>query len=228
MTEAAAAGLRLESLRLAYPQPGLAEMVALDIPAFQAAAGARVGIAGPSGSGKTSLLHVISGVERPTSGRVLWGGVDLAAMAEDARDRWRREHVGMIFQEFHLFPGLSALANVLLPLRFDHFRLPPAMIERARSLLADVGVASPDRSADVMSRGERQRVAIARALLRDPGILLADEPTANLDPEVGGAVADLLVARAAASGATLIVISHDQALLDRMDVTRRLVAGRLR
>jgi putative ABC transport system ATP-binding protein len=201
-------------------------MLALDVPEFEVAPGARVGVAGPSGSGKTSLLHLISGIERPTAGRVMWGDVDLAAMPEDARDRWRRQRIGLIFQEFHLFPGLSALANVLLPLRFDHFRLPAALVARATALLEEVGVASPHRSADVMSRGERQRIAIARALLRGPGILLADEPTANLDSESGAAVADLLVAQAAATGATLIVISHDQALLDRMEVSHRLVAGR--
>jgi putative ABC transport system ATP-binding protein len=222
-----APALCLDGVRLAYPQPGLAPMIALDVPELAVRAGSRVGIAGPSGSGKTSLLHLISGIERPSAGRILWNDADLAAMSENARDRWRREHVGLVFQEFHLFPGLSALANVLLPLRFDHLRVPPEMAERAKALLAEVGVASPDRSADVMSRGERQRIAIARALLRAPRILLADEPTANLDAETGAAVAELLVERAAAAGATLIVISHDQALLERLDVTHRLVAGRL-
>lgn len=222
-----APSLRLEDVRLAYPQPGLAPMVALDVAALAVQAGDRVGIAGPSGSGKTSLLHLISGIERPSAGRIFWDEIDLTTMAENARDRWRRERVGLVFQEFHLFPGLSALANVLLPLRFDHLRLPAEMIARAKALLAEVGVTSPDRSADVMSRGERQRIAIARALLRSPQILLADEPTANLDAETGAAVADLLVDRATAAGATLIVISHDQTLLDRMDKVHRLVAGRL-
>jgi putative ABC transport system ATP-binding protein len=184
-----------------------------------------LGISGPSGSGKTTLLHVLAGLLTPSSGQVRWGEDDLVMLGEGARDRWRRGHVGLVFQDFHLIPELSARDNVLLPLWFGGWRAGADMIGRATALLTQVGLPDPQRRAAVLSRGEQQRVAIARALLGRPAILLADEPTASLDAETGAVVANLLTQAARETGATLIVVSHDPSLLARMDLVRRMEKG---
>jgi putative ABC transport system ATP-binding protein len=197
---------------------------ALSVDALQVAPGRLCGITGPSGSGKTTLLHVVAGLLRPATGQVLWGGNDLAVMTEGARDRWRRNCVGFVFQDFHLVPELSALENVLLSVWFGAWSA-QSQIDRATALLRHVGIPDPARRAGLLSRGEQQRVAIARALLHRPPLLLADEPTASLDPRTGDAVAELLVASARAAGATLLVVSHDTSLLARMDVVHRIEKG---
>ncbi|GGH16070.1 ABC transporter [Alsobacter metallidurans] len=216
--------LTVHDLRLVYGR-GRDATTVLDVPALSIAAGAQLSVSGPSGSGKTSLLHVLTGIERPTTGLICWGSVDLATLGEGARDAWRRRNVGLVFQDFHLAPQLSALENVLLPLRFDHWRLGAAQRDRAQDLLDAVGLAEPKRRAGVLSRGEQQRVAIARALIRDPRILAADEPTASLDAENRAVVADLLLAAARRSGATLLVVTHDAALLGRLGSVIRIANG---
>ena len=200
-------------------------MVAASVEHQIAAPRIHLGISGPSGSGKTTLLHVIAGLLRPNQGRVRWGDNDLATMGEGARDAWRRRHVGFVFQDFHLIPELDARANVRLPAGFGTGRAVAAA--QADAMLLSMGVPDPRRRAAKLSRGEQQRVAIARALIGAPSVILADEPTASLDGDTGGVVADLLIHSAERSGATLIVVSHDPALLARMQVHWRMAAGML-
>lgn len=199
----------------------------LDLPGLTLAPGARVALTGPSGAGKSSLLGLLSGVVRPDLGRVSWGGVDIAALPERARDGWRRGHVGFVFQDFHLVPELDILQNVLLPASFARLRLDRTIRDRAARLVAAMGLSDPRRRAGLLSRGEQQRTAIARALLNDPAIILADEPTASLDERNGRAVADLLVDTATRSGATLVVATHDAGLIGRLGTRWRMEAGRI-
>jgi putative ABC transport system ATP-binding protein len=222
-----APGLCIEALTLSMPAGAGARQTVLDLPAWSVEAGAVVGVTGPSGSGKSTLLHLAAGLLVPTAGRIVWGNTVLSSLAEGARDAWRRRMVGLVFQDFHLLPALSALDNVLLPHRFDHLRLPAGAEAAARDLLATVGLAYPDRRAGLLSRGEQQRVALARALARSPRILLADEPTASLDAGHGRAVTDMLLAFAAERGTTTIIVSHDPVLLARLPRVDELVAGRI-
>jgi len=215
--------LSVQDLSIAFPGVG----VVVAIPSLSVVAGSTVAIAGPSGTGKTSLLHALAGLERPASGSVRWGDASLWMMPDRARERWRRERLGLVFQDMHLLLGLSALDNVLLPALFDQPRATPAQRTRAATLLDTLGIAAGRRDVAVMSRGERQRVALARALLRAPSILLADEPTASLDPAAARQVADLLLRAATERGATLIITTHDPALTERMGMRMHLSAGQL-
>lgn len=215
--------LTLDDVRVSYP--GLDTPV-LDIAALAIAAGECVAVTGPSGSGKTTLVNVITGLARPDQGRVLWGLKDIALFPEARRDRWRAETVGLVMQDFHLFDGLTALDNVLLPARLRRAATRET-VRHAHALLERVGLKRPQQSTTTLSRGEMQRVAVARALLRRPKVLIADEPTASLDPGHGAEVAELLLALARESGATLIAVSHDERLIQRMDRRLRLIAGQL-
>jgi putative ABC transport system ATP-binding protein len=217
--------LALDIAGLDVSFPGL-PVPALAIERLQVAPGEHVAVTGPSGSGKSTLVNVVTGLDRAGRGTIRWAGVDIAALGEGARDRWRAENVGLIMQEFHLFDGLSAIENVLLPVRLRWKAVAPFR-ERAAALMTRVGLARPDQNVRTMSRGEMQRVAVARALLRRPGIIVADEPTASLDPQSGDSVAELLLELASESGATLLVISHDERLVDRMQRRIRLAAGRV-
>ena len=219
--------LDLAGLRIAYPGPGGAQRVVLDVPGLHLPAGSVVGVQGASGAGNTSLLHTLAGIERPAAGEVRWGGLDLAARSAGARDAWRRRQAGLVFQDFHLIDGLGALDNVLAPLWFDHARIPAALRDRGAALLSGMGITAPGLRIDAMSRGERQRVAIARALLRHPTVLLADEPTASLDADAAAGVVTLLLDAARDAGATLIVATHDPALLARLPLRWTVADGRL-
>jgi len=209
--------LKIEALAVSFP--GLATPV-LSIGSLDIEAGSRVALTGGSGSGKSTLLNIIAGLERVRTGEVIWGGQDIARLSEGRRDRWRAENVGLVMQDFHLFAGLSALDNVLLPARLSRVST-PELVKRAQELIETVGLRRPGQPVETMSRGEMQRVAIARALLRKPGIIIADEPTASLDLENGEAVGDLLLSVAAGAGSTLVVATHDQRMIERLD--RRLV-----
>ncbi len=169
--------------------------------------GETVSIVGPSGSGKTTLLMLMAGLERPTSGRIRVAGQDLAGKNEDELARFRRGRVGIVFQGFHLVPGMSALENVALPLELAG---EPDAYERAAQGLASVGLA--DRAGHYpaqLSGGEQQRVAIARAFCPHPQILLADEPTGNLDGDTGRQIVELLFSLQRSMGSTLVLITHD-------------------
>lgn len=220
--------LHVRDLRLAYGLPGGGTLPVLDIDRLRVHAGASVGIMGPSGSGKTSLLHALTGLERPQRGSVAWDGVDIAGLPERARDGWRSRSVGIVFQEFHLFPGMSAIANVLLPATFAHLRAPRPLRDRGRMLLARVGLEPrAERSVASFSRGELQRVAIARAFLFSPPVVVADEPTASLDRESGQMVVGLMLALCREAGSTLLAVSHDVDMLGRLDQVYALAGGRL-
>jgi len=219
--------LRLDGIVVDHARGRETPVRALDLPELAIPAGARVGIAGPSGAGKSTLLDLVAGLLTPARGTVSWGEDRLDRLSAAARLAWRRPTIGFVFQDFLLVDELSVLENVLMPARFAAVRASRAVRDRAAGLIADVGLADPGRRAAKLSRGERQRVAVARALLTDPPLLLADEPTASLDAANGREVARLLVAAAQASGATLIVASHDPALLDRLDHVHRLANGRL-
>lgn len=213
----------LEIANLEVGFAGLAEP-ALAIPRLSLAPGARLAVGGPSGSGKSTFVNVVTGLARPTAGRVAWNGAEVSAMAEGARDRWRGATVGLVMQDFHLFPGLSAFDNVMLPARLARAAT-AALAARAADLLRAVGLARPEQRVETLSRGEMQRVAVARALLRSPPLVVADEPTASLDAAAGAAVADLLFDLAA--GATVIVVSHDPRVRGRAGRRIALERGRI-
>jgi len=215
--------LDIQDIAVRYPDLPAA---VLAIPRLVIAAGEQVVITGASGSGKSTFVNLVTGLERPKTGRVAWNGTDLAGYSESARDRWRATNVGLVMQDFHLFPGLSALDNILLPARLSGAAT-AVRTARAQNLLAQVGLGRPGQRIETMSRGEMQRVAVARALLRSPGIIVADEPTASLDPESGAAVGRLLVDLAAAEGSTLIVVSHDPRLIALLDRRIDLAAGEI-
>jgi putative ABC transport system ATP-binding protein len=188
-------------------------------------AGETVALLGPSGSGKSSLLSVLSGLERAESGTLLVAGQDFSALDEDRLATARRGRIGVILQAFHLLPTMTALENVATPLELAGA---DGAMERARAELVAVGLGHRlGHYPAQLSGGEQQRVAIARALAPSPALLFADEPTGNLDHTTGTAVADLLFARAAAVGATLIMVTHDEALAHRCGRIVRLEDGRL-
>jgi putative ABC transport system ATP-binding protein len=223
---AAGPPLAIRDLVVAFAERGGSSRVVLEVPALNIRGGAQIALCGPSGSGKTTLLNLLAGLRRPQRGTVAWGTVDLSTMSQRALERWRRESAGLVFQQFHLFPRLSAQENVLLPLRFDSWALAPDAKRRGAELLERVGVRAQG-DLRTLSRGELQRVAVARALLRAPAIVLADEPTASLDGETGRALADLLCSLCREAGTTLVVATHDRALADRLDEVHEVVACRL-
>ncbi len=222
------ASLIARGVRLTYHSAQEARpQTVLDIEALEIAGGSRVAITGPSGAGKTSLLHVLTGIEKPDAGVVDWDGVDLASLGERDRDRWRRTQVGLVFQEFHLVPGMTVLQNVLLADSFSRFRPSAALIRRARDILDQVAAPPSHRLVDTLSRGEQQRVALARALAHSPHIIVADEPTASLDAENGARIAQLLFETTAQAGQTLIVVSHDARLIATAERVLWLEGGKL-
>lgn len=192
---------------------------------MQVARGEAVGLVGPSGSGKSTLLMTLAGLERPDSGSVVVDGRELTAMGEDELARFRGRRIGVVFQSFHLVPTMTALENVALPLEFAGM---PDAFARAAAELEAVGLgARLGHYPAQLSGGEQQRVAIARALAPDPAILVADEPTGNLDEATGQQIVALLFALQRERNATLILVTHDPGLANRCDRVVRLRAGRI-
>ena len=192
---------------------------------FDIMRGEMVGIVGPSGSGKSTLLGLIGGLDTPTSGRIAIDGVDISRMNEDQLTQIRNEKIGFIFQFFNLVPTLTAVENVMLPIQFA--RKPQFKPEkRAKELLDLLGMKDRfgHRPAE-LSGGQQQRVAIARALANNPPLLLADEPTGNLDTESGNLVLQTLMQIRAQAGTTVILVTHDPELAGRMDRVMTLVDG---
>lgn len=182
---------------------------------------------GRSGSGKSTLLNLIGGIDRPTSGQVIINGIDITAQSEQERTLFRREHIGFVFQFFNLIPTLTVEENLLLPLELKG-HLNPARREKALHHLAEVGLADrretfPDR----LSGGEQQRVAIARALAHDPLIILADEPTGNLDLETGLHVLNLLDRLTRQAGKTMLMVTHSQEVVGIADRIFTIQDGKL-
>lgn len=192
--------------------------VSLDV-----SAGGSLAIVGPSGSGKTTLMMTMAGLERVTSGKVLLSGSDLGALDEDALALLRGDTIGIVFQSFHLVPSMTAIENVALPLEFLGRDAP---FERAADALSEVGLSDRiDHFPTELSGGERQRVGLARALVTRPKILLADEPTGNLDSRTGQAVMDLMFDLHERTGATLVLITHDDRLATRCERVMRMEDG---
>ena len=189
----------------------------LAIPSLKIAAGERVAIVGPSGSGKTTLLHLISGILPPSRGTIYVKDRDLNSLGEPARRAFRVAHIGMIFQNFELVSYLNVLENILLPCRLNRaLRLTSERVRRAEQLARQTGIEHrlryfPHR----LSQGEKQRAAICRAMLPDPPLLLADEPTGNLDPPAKQRVVEMLLEQSEASGATLLIVTHDTEIAAR-------------
>lgn len=187
--------------------------------------GETIGLIGPSGSGKSTLLSVMAGLEKPTSGTVTVAGHGLHALDEDRLARFRRDHVGIVFQSFHLIPTMTALENVSVPLELAGDR---AAAEKARAELELVGLGHRlDHYPAQLSGGEQQRVALARALVGSPRILFADEPTGNLDGKTGETIVELLFGLGRQRGATLVLVTHDPGLAARCDRRLRLADGQV-
>ena len=216
--------IRLQDLRLKLASPA-GEVNILQGIDLAVEAGETTAVVGPSGSGKSTMMMVIAGLERPTSGRVTVAGRDLAGLDEDALALFRRQNVGIVFQSFHLIPTMSALENVAVPLELARR---PGARAAAAAILQRVGLGG--RLAHYpgqLSGGEQQRVALARACVARPRLLLADEPTGNLDQATGQAVIDLLFSLHRELGATLLLITHDPMLAGRCGRTVHLADGRL-
>jgi len=194
----------------------------------QVASGETVAVIGRSGSGKSTLLNLVSGIDRADGGTVLVDGHDVTAMGEPARTLFRRAHIGFVYQFFNLIPTLDVLENVRLVLELNGVRGREAR-ERSHAALADVGLAGRAHSAvDRLSGGEQQRVAIARALVHAPRLLLADEPTGNLDEQSARELLPVLLSQSRERGATLLVATHDETLARAADRVLELSGGRLR
>jgi putative ABC transport system ATP-binding protein len=191
---------------------------------FSIPSGQFVAIVGPSGSGKSTLLGLIAGLDEPTSGQILIDGTDITGLSEDALARLRGEKIGFVFQFFHLVPSLTAFENILVPMEIAGRR---DAVDRAKKLLDEVGLSARGHHyPSQLSGGEQQRVAIARALANDPPIILADEPTGNLDSITGRHVLDLLLDVHRTRRTTLVLVTHDHDLAGLADVRLVLRDGR--
>jgi putative ABC transport system ATP-binding protein len=196
---------------------GEAERLVLRDVSMTMASGEIVVVVGRSGSGKSTLLNLIAGIDRPTAGQVVVNGIELTGLDEQARTRFRREHIGVVFQFFNLIPLLTVEENVLLPLDLNG-RADAAGVARTRALLDRVGLAGRGSSfPEQLSGGEQQRVAIARALIHDPALILADEPTGNLDADTAAGVLDLLDTLAREAGRTVLMATHSREVVGVAD-----------
>jgi len=215
-------GLENVHLRLATAAGTVNILNGIDL---EVAAGESVGLVGPSGSGKTSLMMIIAGLERPTGGHVAVAGTEFGVLDEDALARFRRDRVGIVFQAFHLVPTMTALENVAIPLEFAGVE---DAFGRARASLEAVGLGQrTGHYPGQLSGGEQQRVALARAFTVEPRLLLADEPTGNLDGKTGELIIDLLFALRDRHGTTLLLVTHDPAIAARCGRILRLADGRI-
>lgn len=219
--------LTLKALSKSFHEGGRVHRV-LHLADARIAGGEAVAIIGRSGSGKSTLLNLVSGIDRADSGTVEFDGRDITALGEPARTLFRRAHIGFVYQFFNLIPTLDVEENVRLVLELNGIRGAEAR-QRSRSVLTEVGLGDRLQSAiDKLSGGEQQRVAIARALVHAPALLLADEPTGNLDEETAQQVFPLLMALTRARGATLLMVTHDGGLARSLDRMLELREGRLR
>lgn len=199
-------GVSIRGLRFSYDRGFAIEVARLDV-----AAGEQVLFAGASGCGKSTLLHLIAGIETPEAGSILIRGTDICALRGSTRDTFRGRHVGMVFQTFQLLQGFTALENVMLSLMLGAPTLDQPRV-RAEAALERLGMRDVHAPVDRLSVGQQQRVAVARAVVTEPSVVLADEPTASLDPANAEAAVELIRSAARVAGAALIVTSHDPAL----------------
>jgi putative ABC transport system ATP-binding protein len=216
--------IRVRDLVMRLPSGGRS-LTILDGITLDVGAGEVCAITGPSGSGKSTLLGLIAGLDRPSAGSIAVAGVEITGLDEDALAKFRRATVGYVFQSYHLIPTMTAVENVAVPLEIAG---EPDALERARGLLGDVGLADRAHHYPVqLSGGEQQRVALARAVALGPGLLLADEPTGNLDSATGAQIIELLLALNRRHGSTLVLVTHDEALAGRADRVVKLHDGRI-
>jgi len=221
----AAIQLECRGLTKALPS-GERTLTILDDLDLAIGAGELVAILGPSGSGKSTLLGLLAGLDRPTSGSVLFEGRAIEGLSEDELALLRRAHIGFVFQSFQLLGNLTAFENVVMPLELTGFK---GARERAREVLEDVGLSERSHHyPSQLSGGEQQRVAVARAFASRPTLLLADEPTGNLDSETGGRILELLLDMRERHGTTLVLVTHDAAIAARADRQVHLFGGRLK
>jgi len=193
----------------------------LRVPRLDVERGETVAVIGPSGCGKTTLLHLVAGVRAPASGTVMTDGVDVTSLDDAGRRDFRIRRVGMVFQEFELLEYLTVLDNILLPYRINRsLTFEESVTARAKQIAEQVGISDKlGRFATRLSHGEKQRVAVCRALVAEPVLLLADEPTGNLDPTNTERVLDILIAAVLATGTTLVTVTHEYELLPRFSRT---------
>jgi putative ABC transport system ATP-binding protein len=219
-----AAKVRVDALSKRY-DPGGVSITAVDQLSLDVEPGEFIAVTGPSGSGKSTLLHLVGAMDRPDAGSIVVGDTEVTALSRREQTNYRRS-VGFVFQRFHLLPALSALDNVaapLLPYRMDFDKF-----ERAAELLAAVGLAGREDSLpSQLSGGQQQRVAIARALVNRPALLLADEPTGNLDSQTGTEIVELLLALRQDHGMTVMIATHDPVIASRCDRVIRLIDGQV-
>ena len=221
---AAAPAVALAGVNLSLGKNALRVHILKDID-LHIGQGEAIGMVGPSGSGKSTLLMVMAGLERPDTGSVAVAGQSLGALDEDALARFRGRHIGIVFQSFHLIPTMTALENVAVPLELAGAR---DAHSRAATELEAVGLLERRHHYPAqLSGGEQQRVALARALVPDPAILIADEPTGNLDEATGAEIIDLMFRQHAARSTTLVLVTHDAMLAGRCDRVVRLRSGRI-
>ena len=205
--------IRISNLEFSYSEGEFR----LEIPSLAIERGTTAAVIGPSGCGKTTLLNLMAGVTKPMAGQIFTNAVEVTALSDAERRNFRIRNIGLVFQEFELLEYLTVLDNILLPYRINaSMELDKAVRDRAIELANQVGIGDKlNRHATKLSQGEKQRVAVCRALLPDPVLLLADEPTGNLDPGNKGRVLDILLDYAARTGATLVTVTHDYDLIDR-------------
>lgn len=207
--------LRLADVKKSYAEPGGGRLAILDVPRLELQSGEQVVLRGPSGCGKTTLLHVIAGISRADSGLVEINGVNITKLPEAARDRFRARHIGYVFQTFNLLPGFSALENVLLGMTFTGQKI---NVERAMQLLDRVGLSHRlSHHPAMLSVGEQQRVAVARAMANKPRLLLADEPTANVDRGHQQQIIDLIRETCQAEAVSLLLVTHTPEVADQFE-----------
>ncbi|MFO0915467.1 MAG: ABC transporter ATP-binding protein [Pirellulales bacterium] len=212
--------LELIKVAKSFREPDGSRLPILDVPLLRLDQGEQVVLIGKSGGGKTTLLHIIAGITRPDSGQVLINGVDTARLSEVGRDRFRAENIGYVFQTFNLLSGFSALENVLLGMTFSRRGADRA---RARDLLDRVGLAGRiHHKPGQMSVGEQQRTAVARALANRPRLLLADEPTANIDPRHQQVVIDMIRQQCQSENVTLLLVTHAMEVASQFARVERL------
>ena len=212
--------LQLRDVVKSFQQPGGGTLTVLDVPSFEIAKGEQVALIGQSGGGKTTLLHLIAGLLVPNSGSIKIDGNELTHLSEQGRDRLRAAAIGYVFQTFNLLPAFSALENVKLGMTFGHGTHDGS---RAKDLLARVGLS--DRAnyrPSQLSVGQQQRVAIARAMAGKPSILLADEPTANVDPKSAESVLDLIRTTCSEENVSLLMVTHDMEVASKFDRVEKL------
>jgi putative ABC transport system ATP-binding protein len=218
------AAVTIDNVRKVY-QRDAEQIVVLDGLSLEVAAGEFVALMGPSGSGKTTLLNLVAGIDKPTSGRVIVAGTDVAALGEGQLAKWRSRNVGFIFQFYNLIPVLSAVENVELPLLLTNLTRAERR-ERALTALRVVGLADRARHYPrQLSGGQEQRVAIARAIVTDPAVLVADEPTGDLDARSAEEILDLMQTLNREFGKTIVMVTHDPRAAHRADTERHLEKG---